>query len=57
LLRSEAQQPDLDGDGMPDAWELEHRLNPNDAADRNDDRDEDGYTNLEEFLNELVASN
>lgn len=43
--------PDGDGDGMPDAWERSHRLNPNDAADGARDADGDGYTNLEEFLN------
>jgi pectate lyase len=46
---------DTDQDGMPDAWETQHGLNPNDAADRNGDFDNDGYTNLEEFLNELGA--
>lgn len=25
--------PDADSDGMPDAWEFKHRLNPRDAAD------------------------
>jgi len=46
---------DTDGDGIPDTWEIEHGLNPNDAADRNDDFDSDGYTNLEEYLNEQGA--
>jgi hypothetical protein len=46
---------DTDQDGMPDNWEIEHGLNPNDPADRNGDFDSDGYTNLEEYLNELGA--
>ena len=46
---------DTDQDGMPDYWEIEHGLNPNDPADRNGDFDNDGYSNLEEYLNELGA--
>ncbi len=46
---------DTDGDGMPDDWETANSLNPADAADRNDDDDSDGFTNLEEYLNGLVA--
>ncbi|MDB5325250.1 MAG: hypothetical protein JWM57_819, partial [Phycisphaerales bacterium] len=42
---------DSDGDGMPDAWELAHGLDPKDPADGAADSDHDGYTNLEEFLN------
>jgi hypothetical protein len=53
-LRSEPAPQDSDQDGMPDAWEEAHSLNPNDPADRNADADGDGYTNLEEYLNELV---
>jgi hypothetical protein len=41
---------DSDRDGMPDAWELERRLNPNDANDGNETQP-DGYTNLEHYLN------
>lgn len=40
-------QVDADDDGMPDAWEDEHKL-----SDPNGDADGDGYTNLEEYLNE-----
>lgn len=45
---------DTDGDGMPDAWEVKHGLNPN-VADNNGDFDSDGYTNLEEYINDLAA--
>jgi len=49
-LESTAAPPDADSDGMPDAWEKQHRLLP-DSPDNNSDPDADGYTNLEEFLN------
>lgn len=42
---------DADADGMPDAWEREHGLSPQDAADHAGDADGDGYTNIEEYLN------
>ena len=43
---------DTDGDGMPNAWEIANGFNPN-VADNNGDADGDGYTNLEEYLNEV----
>ena len=46
---------DRDRDGMPDAWEKANGLNPKAPADRNGDRDGDGYTNLEEYLNSLCS--
>lgn len=45
---------DTDQDGMPDAWETANALDPNNAMDRNDDRNGDGWTNLEEYVNSLV---
>jgi len=47
-----AAPADRDHDGMPDAWETQHGLNPGDPADGSTDADGDGYTNLEEFLND-----
>jgi hypothetical protein len=46
---------DRDHDGMPDQWETDSGLNPDNASDRNGDADSDGYTNLEEYLNGIVA--
>ncbi|MDA9552127.1 T9SS type A sorting domain-containing protein [Flavobacteriaceae bacterium] len=41
---------DTDNDGMPNVWEIENGLNINDASDRNNIQ-EDGYTNLEYYIN------
>ena len=46
---------DTDGDGIPDAWEKSHGLNPDDPSDANKDLNGDGYTNLEKYLNSLVG--
>lgn len=53
-LSSTAAQKDTDGDGMPDAWETANGLDPNDATD-GAAVCADGYTNLEHYLNSLVA--
>jgi len=45
---------DADRDGMPDAWESAHGLNPADPADGPSDPDGDGFTNLEDWLNSLA---
>jgi hypothetical protein len=44
---------DTDKDGLPDAWETAHGLNPRDAADATADLNGDGYTNIEDFINGL----
>lgn len=41
---------DSDGDGLPDDWETENGLDPNDKDDASVDADEDGLSNLEEYL-------
>jgi hypothetical protein len=45
---------DTDGDGIADAWESSHGLNPNDPSD-GPATAANGYTNLENFLNELAG--
>jgi hypothetical protein len=45
---------DTDGDGIPGSWELAHGLNP-DEPNNNGDFDNDGYTDLEEYLNKIAA--
>jgi len=48
---------DTDGDGMPNRWETRKGLDPNDSADGAADRNGDGYTNLEGYLNWLARAN
>ena len=45
---------DVDRDGMPDEWETARGLDPR-RNDSNEDRNGDGYTNLEEYLGWLVG--
>ncbi len=53
-LKSLEAPADTDGDGMPDEWETANGLNPNDPED-GPATAENGYTNLENYLNGLVA--
>ena len=41
---------DSDKDGLPDFWEKQYGLNINDPEDASTDLDNDGWTNLNEFL-------
>ena len=50
-LKSATPPVDTDEDGMPDSWERKFGLNPRDPSDGAADKDHDGYTNLEEYLN------
>ena len=43
------KNPDSDGDGMWDVWEIYYGFDPNDPSDASQDADGDGKTNLEEF--------
>ena len=47
---------DTDGDGMPDQWETENGLNPNDPSDAVKDCTGDGYTNIEKYINDIPTN-
>ncbi|MBI3209703.1 MAG: hypothetical protein HYZ37_12495 [Candidatus Solibacter usitatus] len=49
--RSLPPPKDSDGDGIPDDWEDQFGLDKTNPADANADPDGDGYTNIEEYLN------
>ncbi|MDB5233308.1 MAG: pectinesterase [Hymenobacter sp.] len=54
VLTCAAAPADTDHDGMPDAYETAHGLNPNSAADRQGIA-ANGYTNLENYLNGIAS--
>ena len=56
LLSSTVALIDSDHDGMPDSWENENGLNSVDNSDGNLDKDGDGFTNLEHYLNSIISS-
>lgn len=49
-LKSGKVPLDSDNDGIPDAWEKKHHLNPHDSSDASA-VGEYGYSNIEEYLN------
>ena len=53
VLASGTAPIDTDHDGMPDSWETAHGLNLNNPADGATDLNNDGYTNLEDYINSL----
>jgi hypothetical protein len=55
-LRSGVAPLDTDGDGLPDEWEKRHGLDPRNPADAQKSASPGGYTNLENYLNELAAA-
>jgi len=53
-LESIEAPKDTDRDGMPDKWESEKGLNPNNAEDGSEFTLNQNYTNVEVYLNQLV---
>jgi hypothetical protein len=53
-LKSLTAPDDSDKDGMPDEWERKNNLNPNNA-DNNAKTLDSNYTNIEVYINSLVA--
>lgn len=55
-LVSDGPPLDSDSDGMPDDWEIEYGLDPNDDTDAsNVDISSVGYTNIEVYINSLTG--
>jgi pectate lyase len=54
VLESTSPPVDSDNDGMPDDWEAARGLDPR-VDDSAKDRDGDGYTNVEEYINGLCS--
>ena len=50
------RDPDTDGDGMPDGWEVLYGLQPVNASDADDDTDADGLVNRLEYNNTAAGS-
>ena len=51
LLAAGVPPTDTDHDAMSDQWERQYGFNPLDLSDGSLDKDRDGYTNVEEYLN------
>lgn len=54
-LKSGPPKIQAGGDGIPDAWKTAHGLSLTDPNAAKGDYNNDGYTNIEKFLNELAA--
>jgi len=55
-LQGGTRETDTDYDGIPDAWETEFKLNPNDPLDARATTLVTGFTNLEVYLRHLVRN-
>lgn len=55
LQAGPAAPADGDQDGIPDYFETAMGWKPADAKDNSDDHDQDGYTNIEEYINDLAS--
>ena len=50
IVADDSDFPDADEDGISDEYETENGLDPEDASDRDEDKDGDGLSNLQEFM-------
>jgi hypothetical protein len=56
VLNSAAAPADTDNDGMPDSWEVQKSLDPKNASDGQLFTIDSKYTNVEVYINSLVAT-
>ena len=56
LVEKRPNRWDTDRDGMPDNWEKANGLDPSDPSDATSDSDNDGYTNIEGYINSLCSA-
>ena len=54
LLAVGTAPSDSDHDGMPDDWEKQKGLDPDNPSDARNDPDGDGYANIEQYLHSLL---
>ena len=54
-LQTAARETDTDYDGIPDTWETKNGLNPSDPMDARQITLVTGHTNLDVYLNDIVA--
>jgi len=57
LVGTDALNPDTDGDGIPDGWEVAMNLNPLNAADAALDDDNDSLLNWQEYIAGTLPGN
>lgn len=55
-LKSSTPLPDTDRDGMPDAWEKENGLDPNDPTDAGKKGNHDFYTAIERYIHSITGA-
>jgi hypothetical protein len=53
-LASKTAPQDSDQDGMPDAWEIQQKLDPNNPSDASQIKLHTFYTNIEVYLNTIL---
>ncbi|WP_010416311.1 pectate lyase family protein [Anaerophaga thermohalophila] len=55
VLEAGTAPDDADNDGMPDSWETEKGLDPNNSSDAAGNDLDDNYSNIEVYLNEIIS--
>jgi len=54
---SDFVDPDDDGDGMPDEWEIQYGFDRTNLVDAAEDGDTDGFSNVQEYIADTIPTN